>query len=128
MTTPAGFYPNPAKAIGIAIGSARARAIPAVVARALPMDHDDRHLRTLLTIVSLVSLGVAAPLVFVWWNQHQLHQLVGAIGLGSLGIALLIGRRYVRRATVGRAPFVASCALLAVVVAIAVAGNGTSTL
>jgi diguanylate cyclase (GGDEF)-like protein/PAS domain S-box-containing protein len=129
MTARPGFYANPPKIIGIATGPARENATePRVSARTLPMDPDARHLRTLLTIVGLVSLGVAAPLIFVWSNQHQLHQMVGALGLGTLGIGVLIGCRYVTRATVGRAAVVACSALLVVVVAIALAGNGTSTL
>lgn len=92
------------------------------------MDPDYRHLRTLLLIVGVVSLGVAGLASFVWTNQHHVDQLVAAFGLGTMGTGLIVGRRYVTRVTVGRAAVVASSALLAVVVAMAVAGNGTSTL
>jgi diguanylate cyclase (GGDEF)-like protein/PAS domain S-box-containing protein len=79
-------------------------------------------------IVGVVSLGVAALVGFVWSNQHHLDQLVASGGLGILGAGLIVGRRYVTRVTAARAAVVASSALLVVVAAIAVAGNGTSTL
>ena len=137
MSTRLGYYSNIAAAApdrlikGTTLPSPPAASPPVHMpapSSAITGHGDDRHLRTLFAIIGLGSLSLAGLLIWIWLQQHRFDHGVAALGVGSLGAGMLIGRRFVTRMNVGRAVVAASSSILVIVVALAAAGNGTSTL
>jgi len=100
----------------------------AIDGQPMAADGDVRVLRTLLALVGVASLTMAAWLGALFITNNGRDWIVAVIGLVVMGVGTLAGRRAVTRTNVVRAVSVTSIAILVLAVAVALSGNSTPAL